>query len=260
MTGNFFERIPRSVLVVTSVVVFGTVAIALAIFLLPGSAGSGMGIGNPEKGGTERAAEASPSRCGLPGFEKSATQTQAPTAAWLLVGESKAPQVKDVGPGVIAADGMRYCYSHTSMGAVLASANLVAIARIPELRDQISAELLLLQSGSSPSATRETSPASPTATTASASSSPTQSEDSAPTLDIRGFSLVDYSETKATVQLAYEFQGTFVEPSRRYFTASISMQWQAGDWRLNTQDLEAIPTGTRADLAGFTPWSRPSLP
>jgi len=181
------------------------------------------------------ASEADRSMCGLPGFEKSGTLTQAPNSKWELVGTVAAPtDPKGAGPGKVDTSGFRSCYAHTPTGALYSAANILALVSDRSLQREVADKLtvpgpgrdaLLEQSGTS-------------------SSSPVRYQ-------IAGFKLNSYSGDQATVDIAVNLS------TGELVSFPFALQWDDGDWKVKTTDDGGftLPPAQLQSLGGYIPWS-----
>lgn len=192
-------------------------------------------------GGPSATATAPPkaenSVCGLDAEADSGTLTRAPDAEWELVGTVAAPSVEGMGPGA-EEDGLRTCYARTPTGALLAAANVAAMGSDAALVEEMTAEMTAAGPGREAALERiadDGAPAVPTAVR----------------YQVRGFRLLDYSGTEASVDLALGVEGgatgSFV----------LDLRWEDGDWKVVLTDdggLGSLPA-LLPDLAGYTLWS-----
>ncbi|HWU45762.1 MAG TPA: hypothetical protein VN133_03275 [Humibacter sp.] len=179
--------------------------------------------------------EADRSTCGLPGFRKSGTLTQAPNSKWELVGTVAAPtDPKGSGPGNVESSGFRSCYAHTPTGALYSAANLLAVVSdrslLKEVADKLTVpgpgrDALLQQSGSSSSTSVR--------------------------YQIAGFKLDSYSSDQATVDIAVNLS------TGELVSFPIALQWDDGDWKVKTTDDGGftLPPAQLQSLGGYIPWS-----
>lgn len=180
--------------------------------------------------------EADRSICGLPGFQKSGTLTQAPNSKWELVGTVAAPtDPKGSGPGNVESSGFRSCYAHTPTGAVYAAANIIAMGSDSTLRHEVSDKLVV------PGPGRD-------AALAAGSSS---TSDTTVRYQIAGFRLLSYDGAQAKVDIAVNSATgqlvSFVE----------NLKWSDGDWKvaLDNSGNMPIPPSPLQSLGGYIPWS-----
>lgn len=184
-------------------------------------------------------ATAAPARsvCGLEEEADSGTLTRAPTATWELVDTVAAPSVEGQGPGE-DDDGLRTCYARTPTGALLAAANVAAMGSSPELVGRMTKEMTAEGPG------RDAALAYLEA-------------DAAPEIpggvryQIRGFRLLDYTGTEASVDLALGVEGGLTG------SFVLDLRWEDGDWKVVLTDdggLGSLPAPV-PDLTGYTLWS-----
>lgn len=202
------------------------------------SAATSAGPDDPTTDPTGTAAAApAPSVCGLTEEADSGTLTRAPSARWELVGTVAAPSVEGMGPGE-EDDGLRTCYARTPTGALLAAANVAAMGSSAELVERMTAEMTAEGPGRDAALERleaEDVPELPAALR----------------YQIRGFRLLDYTGTEASVDLALGVDGgvtgSFV----------LDLRWEDGDWKVVLTDdggLGSLPAPL-PDLTGYTLWS-----
>ncbi len=196
----------------------------------------------PDPAGTDDPAttappSAGPSACGLRAEADSGTLTRAPDARWDLVGTVAAPSVEDQGPGE-DDDGLRTCYARTPTGALLAAANVAAMGSNATLVERMTAEMTAAGPGREAALERiadEGAPAVP----------------SVVRYQIRGFRLLDYSGTEASVDLALGVEGGLTG------SFVLDLRWEEGDWKVVLTDdggLGSLPAPV-PDLTGYTLWS-----
>jgi hypothetical protein len=71
--------------------------------------------------------------CGLRGIDLEGRITIAPEATWDYQGTTAYPVSSEYGPGETNADGVRYCFQHSPVGALFAAANAVVQSTDPEV-------------------------------------------------------------------------------------------------------------------------------
>jgi hypothetical protein len=180
---------------------------------------------------------AAPSVCGLTAVADSGTLTRAPDAEWELVGTVAAPSVEGMGPGT-EDDGLRTCYARTPTGAVLAAANVAAMGSSAPLVERMTEEMTAAGPGRD-------------AALKNLADDGARAVPSVVRYQVRGFRLLDYSGTEASVDLALGVEGgatgSFV----------LDLRWEDGDWKVVLTDdggLGSLPAQV-PDLAGYTLWS-----
>ncbi|GAA4288608.1 hypothetical protein [Georgenia daeguensis] len=180
---------------------------------------------------------AGPSACGLTAEADSGTLTRAPDARWDLVGTVAAPSVEGQGPGE-DDDGLRTCYARTPTGALLAAANVAAMGSNATLVERMTAEMTAAGPGREAALERiadEGAPAVPAVVR----------------YQIRGFRLLDYTGTEASVDLALGVEGGLTG------SFVLDLRWEDGDWKVVLTDdggLGSLPAPV-PDLTGYTLWS-----
>jgi len=227
---------------ILAVIVVGIIAICAVIVIISNFAGVGKTA--PSAGGdtpapTSTAAapavDPDPSTCGLKDYVATGTLEVAPATKWELVGTVAAPtDAKKNGPGVVAADGFRSCYSHTPTGALYSAANLMALVSDTSLVKEVADKLVV----PGPGRDALLSQAGSTSTTTTR-------------YQVAGFKIDSYSGTKATIDLAVNFS------TGQILSFPIQLEWLDGDWK-----AQATPTGgfTLApaqlqNLGGYIPWA-----
>lgn len=173
--------------------------------------------------------------CGLEPGPQAIPATAPEGAEWELFGTFAAPSVEGVGPGLVADDGLRHCFAHSPMGALLASVNYVAmgfvdpvhgiderlVADSPETRDR--------------QEYRDAHPDEPL--------------DEPPAMQVAGFQIRDYAPDSVVVELVMRL------PEGGLLLWPTPLRWEAGDWKFlypATGD-----TGFREvdSLAGYVTWA-----
>lgn len=175
------------------------------------------------------------SKCGLPGYAASGTVTKAPAKTeWTIVGTTAAPKVGKAGPGKIDGDGYRQCFAHTPEGAVVAAANYFALTSDYSLDKKLATDGMAKGKG------RDASMKS----AGSHSSSGVRAQ-------IEGFSVVSYSGTKATVDIAFRMS------SGEQMSAPYFLVWEDGDWKMQVNDDGGVLAQPQqiTSLDGYVPWA-----
>lgn len=186
------------------------------------------------------ATEASDSMCGLPGNDQTRLETAPENTTWDFVGVMRAPSVPGSGPGLIDEDGFRQCYAHSPAGALLAVANLSALATDPEFTRRLNEELVTEGPG------RDT-------VLAELDETGVPTQDYGIRTEILGFNLMGYGPDHARVDLALKgSNGVFLS----YTT---DLKWEDGDWKveLTPEGQQIIPPAQLPDASGYIPWSAP---
>ncbi|GIT82076.1 hypothetical protein LLS1_37450 [Leifsonia sp. LS1] len=179
--------------------------------------------------------EADRSACGLPGFEKSGTLTQAPNTKWALVGTVAAPtDPKGSGPGNVESSGFRSCYAHTPTGSLYAAANMLAVVSDRSLLHEVADKLTVPGPGRDALLKQSGTP----------SSTPVRYQ-------IAGFKLDSYSSDQATVDIAVNLS------TGELVSFPFALQWVDGDWKVKTTDDGGftLPPAQLQSLGGYIPWS-----
>lgn len=173
--------------------------------------------------------------CGLAGYETGGTVTTAPESTWDLIGTTAAPSIAASGPGVIEDSGLRYCFSRTPEGAVLAAANLFAMSSDVALIGPMMDRSAVPGPGRDAAlALTETPAAQPTVR-----------------LQIAGFNLLEYDGDTATVDVAFRVS------NNTQGAIAYELAWVDGDWKLQLRDDGALPNQPTQlpDLAGYVLWA-----
>lgn len=228
---------------------FGLSLIAVAVVLVAvvativATKSGGHGTTNPKAGATAPAKVLDPnaSLCGLPGYETSGTVTSAPagvTWSLLSVNQMALPSAPGAGPGRTSPSGVRYCYAHTPVGAVLAAENLPGMLALgttsSAIADEVGQRLI---------------------TGAGASSLVAELKQPGQTIpglvvQIRGFDLIGYTGEQAVVDVAS--QGTTTDNQLVLAHVQIQLQWVGNDWRYEALPGAASPAeGSLSSLAGY---------
>jgi hypothetical protein len=182
-------------------------------------------------------ASAGPSVCGLTEEADSGTLTRAPSATWELVGTVAAPSVEGMGPGE-DDDGLRTCYARTPTGALLAAANVAAMGSSPELIGRMTEEMTAEGPGRDAALKYLEADAAPEIP-------------AGVRYQIRGFRMLDYTGTEASVDLALGVDGGLTG------SFVLDLRWEDGDWKVVLTDdggLGSLPAPV-PDLTGYTLWS-----
>lgn len=182
-------------------------------------------------------ADPSASVCGLPGPADEGPLTTAPASNWQYEGATAYPVSAEFGPAETAGAGYRYCFQRGQAGAVLATANALAVpnddaARRAWIEYFVSSgpnqAKLLNELGGEPS------------------SDPTGIR-----VRVIGFKVLAYGDSEARVDLAVEASGGAQTVSGSYV---YELVWQGGDWKLNSDAPTPFNFSTIPNAAGYTPW------
>lgn len=175
------------------------------------------------------------SLCGLKGGRPGQPITGAPAAVWRYSGTRAYPTSQQNGPGAIAPSGFRYCFSHTTEGALFAAANAIAMPETSEgyvawvdhfigkgpNRDDLVAASLQGGSGTG-TATRGR---------------------------IVGFNVLEATDDRARIDIAVEVNGTRLINAAGVY----DLLWEDGDWRYNP--VAGMPdVALISDTSGYIPW------
>ncbi|MBG6181847.1 hypothetical protein [Arthrobacter sp. CAN_A1] len=173
--------------------------------------------------------------CGLPASDDTALGA-APESNWELVGTMAVPEAPETaGPGVVDDRGFRTCFAHSPTGALYAAANLLGQGSIGDEETQRKLlEQLTIESAGQQTALENISEAG-----------------SAPSVQISGFQLLSYSDSAATVDIAFTLEGGAVGH------VSLPLRWADGDWKIEVADDGQFlndPVQLN-DLSDYIPWS-----
>ncbi|WP_156887615.1 hypothetical protein [Propionicicella superfundia] len=186
-------------------------------------------------GSTTSAVAAGGSVCGLPGYVASGTVTSPPVVDWQYVGVTAAPHSATAGPGRVEPDGFRYCYAHTPEGAILATANLLAVTSdLVRFRERLVDRTLV---------------PGPGAEVVRKNTGSNQDQDTS--VRVAGFRLLSYSADKATVDLVAR-----IASQGAYVSFPFDLQWVEGDWRVVVRDDGSFPYKPTQvyGLVGYVLW------
>jgi hypothetical protein len=243
-----------------SAVLLGMVAIGLVIVLIhaatsgkpgtptaaspPGApSGSTAQAGGAPPGGSPPATAPGAGQAGRPaGCATTGTDQTIPTSppagvTWSLTGGFAVPSSAADGPTLHGPGGVRYCYSHTPLGAVLAASNLGQGTGSPQEIQDASLKLSVV----------------PNQYSAQVASTPAPPRDNRGSGQFAGFRMISYSPDQASIGLAASIPGQ----TDSYPLLTVAMQWYQGDWRAVPQPgPTVVVTGSSAtSLAGFVPWA-----
>jgi len=221
---------------IAAAIVVGVIVLAAIVVLVASlNRGSDEPVTPPtgRTSSTPTAAASDESVCGLDGFEKTNTLTQAPENDWELVGTVAAPtEPEGAGPAEIV-DGLRTCYAHTAEGALFLAVNFSAMGTDASLRDRLP-QLV------APGPGRD-------ALIAAGS----ESSGSALRAQVAGYKIGSYSAEEATVDLAVNYS------SGELVSLPLKLVWAEGDWKIQMTDAGKLPLSPApiTSLGGYTPWS-----
>jgi len=243
-----------------SAVLLGMVAIGLVIVLIhaatsgkpgtptaaspPGApSGSTAQAGGAPPGGSPPATAPGAGQAGRPaGCATTGTDQTIPTSppagvTWSLTGGFAVPSSAADGPTLHGPGGVRYCYSHTPLGAVLAASNLGQGTGSPQEIQDASLKLSVV----------------PNQYSAQVASTPAPPRDNRGSGQFAGFRIISYSPDQASIALAASIPGH----TDSYPLLTVAMQWYQGDWRAVPQPgPTVVVTGSSAtSLAAFVPWA-----
>lgn len=227
----------RTTLVLAGILV-GLVAIAAVVVLVlnlvqrpepvPDTEPTGSTIAPPET--SEPSAE---SVCGL--APSSAEVTEAPEAAWTVIGRTSVPNSPTAGPGIVDPSGLRHCFAPSPEGALFAAASLVGASVEGVNREEIARNLvaegpwrdLAIAQASEPVDTQTFG------------------------MSIEGFRMLEYTADAARVDFALRLT------TGEYVSYVVDLRWESGDWKLVLAD-DASPLTPPVELqsaGGYITWS-----
>jgi hypothetical protein len=146
------------------------------------------------------------------------------------------PRSSAYGPGKQDRDGFRRCFAHSPTGAVFATYNVIA-AMADQHQALATVGKLMLPGPDTDALLKQLRKES-------------AEEDSNP-IQLAGFRVLDATTDRATVMLAMPVETA-------YMTATFTLVWQAGDWRLVPPppgSALGAPYAQQRDLSGFVTWS-----
>ena len=186
--------------------------------------------------GTPNGPEASV--CGLTGSADSGTLSAAPAATWQYEDTTAYPTSPEFGPGKTAAEGYRYCFQHTSTGAVFATANALAQGTSGDVAKIGSWARYFVSNGTGRGKVLD-------------QLNEPRSDSTGIRMTIVGFKVLSYSPENARVDVAVQTSGS---AQTVYASAVYELTWEDGDWKLNSDaptrfNFASIPT-----IDGYVPW------
>jgi hypothetical protein len=182
---------------------------------------------------TGNVSTAKSSTCGLADGSQS-VPTTAPTAKWRLVNKFAAPSSSTFGPDT-TSHGAHVCFAHNPTGALFAAANYLADSSNPDLSKAILVEQRIYVNDDSKLAEDGDDDAAPT------------------NLQVSGFRVEDATTDRVSVNVVV--RSTEGPNAGQNYALTLTLGWQAGDWRVIVPDNGQPPTSAISSLAGFTPWS-----
>ena len=199
---------------------------------LPGTATAPGGAPAPTNAGQE----GRPAGCTTTGTDQTVPTSPPSGVTWSLTGGFAVPSSVADGPTLHGPGGVRYCYSHTPLGAVLAASNLGQGTGSPQEIQDASLKLSVV----------------PNQYSAQVASTPAPPRDNRGSGQFAGFRIISYSPDQASIALAASIPGQ----TDSYPLLTVAMQWYQGDWRAVPQPgPTVVVTGSSAtSLAGFVPW------
>lgn len=220
--------------IISAVVVAILVALAIILPLLP--KGEGAASPAPTMAATSTATAtvesgSAASICGLPTGPQSKLATAPTDTKWELVGKVAAPtSPREFGPGKVAANGLRSCFSHSPTGALYAAVNLTAMSGSGKAG-------LVYKYLSVPGPQRDKM----------LNQSPDASDGSV-TAQLAGFMVRSYDSDQAVVDLAFKADnGTYV-------SIPVPLQWSGGDWKFIIPATGDTGSQQISDLSGYIEW------
>ncbi|MCQ9165498.1 hypothetical protein [Arthrobacter sp. STN4] len=220
--------------IISAVVVAILVALAIILPLLP--KGEGAASPAPTMAATSTATAtvesgSAASICGLPTGPQSKLATAPTDTKWELVGKVAAPtSPREFGPGKVAANGLRSCFSHSPTGALYAAVNLTALSGSGKAG-------LVYKYLSVPGPQRDKM----------LNESPAASDGSV-TAQLAGFMVRSYDSDQTVVDLAFKADnGTYV-------SIPVPLQWSGGDWKFIIPATGDTGSQQISDLSGYIEW------
>jgi len=200
---------------------------------LPGTATAPGGAPAPTNAGQE----GRPAGCTTSGSDQTIPTSPLAGVTWSLTAGFAVPSSVADGPTLHGPGGVRYCYSHTPLGAVLAASNLGQGTGSPQEIQDASLKLSVV----------------PNQYSAQVASTPAPPRDNRGSGQFAGFRIISYSPDQASIALAASIPGQ----TDSYPLLTVAMQWYQGDWRAVPQPgPTVVVTGSSAtSLAGFVPWA-----
>jgi len=198
---------------------------------LPGTATAPGGAPAPTNAGQE----GRPAGCTTSGSDQTIPTSPPTGVTWSLTAGFAVPSSVADGPTLHGPGGVRYCYSHTPLGAVLAASNLGQGTGSPQEIQDASLKLSVV----------------PNQYSAQVASTPAPPRDNRGSGQFAGFRIISYSPDQASIALAASIPGQ----TDSYPLLTVAMQWYQGDWRAVPQPgPTVVVTGSSAtSLAGFVP-------
>ncbi len=200
---------------------------------LPGTATAPGGAPAPTNAGQE----GRPAGCTTSGSDQTIPTSPPTGVTWSLSAGFAVPSSVADGPTLHGPGGVRYCYSQTPLGAVLAASNLGQGTGSPQEIQDASLKLSVV----------------PNQYSAQVASTPAPPRDNRGSGQFAGFRIISYSPDQASIALAASIPGQ----TDSYPLLTVAMQWYQGDWRAVPQPgPTVVVTGSSAtSLAGFVPWA-----
>lgn len=183
------------------------------------------------------AAEDDGSVCGLPGVQFVGTVSAAPPADWKLDGgRTTYPSSSVFGPGESHSEGYRSCFQHTPTGALFAAAS--ALASTTDVGAVGAFAEYAISDGPFRDALLDRF---------AVENNPIAGV----RLSVGGFQMLSYDGQTARIDLAgtaYKSTGLVT------FSATFSLVWSEGDWKLNAQLSNPFTLADIPNLSGYTYW------
>jgi hypothetical protein len=176
------------------------------------------------------------SLCGLSGTKLEGRITIAPEATWEYQGTTAYPVSSTYGPGQTDADGVRYCFQHSPVGALFAAANAVVQSTDPAvIRPWLD---YFVADGPG----RDTLLAEPSGF----------GDATGVRIRLEGFRLLRYDGASAAVDIALSgSMGGRVT----YLSMVYNLVWEDGDWKLTVIDPEnPVDVAVIPDSGGYIYW------
>ena len=221
---------------IAAAIVVGVIVLAAIIVLvssLTQGGGEPVAIPTGAASSTPSADASDASVCGLDGFDTENTLANAPESHWELVGTVAAPtDPEGAGPGITDDNGFRSCFAHTTIGALYAASNMLAMGSDARLQP------LLAERLSVPGPGRDAAMGAPAA-------------DTQIRYQISGYQITSYSAEQATVDLAVTVS------TGQIASVPFLIEWSEGDWKavLTDEGQPPLAAAPLQNLGGYTPWS-----
>lgn len=174
--------------------------------------------------------------CGLKGTNDGGALTTPPSVTWDYEGSIAYPKSPEFGAGATASEGYRFCFQHSAAGAVVTTANALALpAEAAARRSWL--EYFVSQGPNRGKILESLSDPTSAATGVR--------------LKVIGFRVLSYSASKATIDMAVQASGSGQTIMGSYV---YELAWQSGDWKLDSDAPAPFNFSTVPDSSGYIPW------